>query len=693
VALDGRMDEPFWKGVLAQDTFYQTSPGVNVPPSRRTELKVFHTGTSLVVGIRCFEPNTASIQKNRYRRDEVPDDAEGVHLYLDPAGTAQRAVWIYVTPKGDMSDGITDYTQGTADSSEDFEFRCATAILPGEYDIELEIPFASLPMPHQTSMQTWGIALYREVPRTNLETLSLVPRDTASSDPRVLFARMTLAGIRPGAKKPWNLLPTWVGSYTTEDDQVGDQRIRTITRKGSPELTGWWSPDPATRATFTINPDFSQVEADAIYQRVNNRYPVYIAEKRPFFLDAYNPFGTPFSLVNTRNIVNPFAGLRFSSVGKSGGLFLMSALERNTPPDRFGLPSDQAPRDTTWFAGRGRWDPAWGETGLMVTSMDHGPDGNQVAAWDAAPRFGNLGLNFQAVQSWSRLGDPVTTRGSGLDGSADYKATSWLSFGGSYQTLSPTFTSVLGYIPETDFRKSTLYVALRDIPKDTTGFLKEADFTFSGEHKTDTSGRPLKSLVEVDQTYTFAHRILFMFTLGSYTEHYMDQAYPLHVAGFFLAWSEHPPFQCSLTFNRGTTLIYNPANPRAGDMTQWAIQMSHTLSDLTLGYQVMNYRVDDPTAPNVVGELSWQATATYVFGHDMSLRVQRTWDRARWKDDDLENPHTQAQILFTYQPSAFRRFYLGYNDVRNEDRTLLERIFLDSTDNRQFFMKAALYFQ
>lgn len=80
---------------------------------------------------------------------------------------------------------------------------------------------------------------------------------------------------------------------------------------------------PSTNLNVTVNPDFSQVEADTDQLEYNLRFPVFLKEKRPFFLEGVNIFETPASLLYTRSIVDPIAGLKLS--GRRGpssfGLF------------------------------------------------------------------------------------------------------------------------------------------------------------------------------------------------------------------------------------------------------------------------------------------------------------------------------------------------------------------------------------
>ena len=68
----------------------------------------------------------------------------------------------------------------------------------------------------------------------------------------------------------------------------------------------------------TINPDFSQVESDVGQVTVNERFALFFPEKRPFFLEGIELFGSPQTLVYTRRIVDPKAGAKLT--GKFGQL-------------------------------------------------------------------------------------------------------------------------------------------------------------------------------------------------------------------------------------------------------------------------------------------------------------------------------------------------------------------------------------
>ena len=77
-----------------------------------------------------------------------------------------------------------------------------------------------------------------------------------------------------------------------------------------------WAITPGTSLQATVNPDFSQVEADAAQLDVNTRFALFFPERRPFFVEGSDFFETRLPLVFTRNIADPAAGLKLT--GKSG---------------------------------------------------------------------------------------------------------------------------------------------------------------------------------------------------------------------------------------------------------------------------------------------------------------------------------------------------------------------------------------
>ena len=92
---------------------------------------------------------------------------------------------------------------------------------------------------------------------------------------------------------------------------------------------------------------------------MNERFALFFPEKRPFFLEGIELFGTPQTLVYTRRIVDPKAGAKFTGkfgqlgvahltavdeTGADDALFNITRLRRDFGPqlDRRASPSPTA---------------------------------------------------------------------------------------------------------------------------------------------------------------------------------------------------------------------------------------------------------------------------------------------------------------------------------------------------------------
>ena len=75
-------------------------------------------------------------------------------------------------------------------------------------------------------------------------------------------------------------------------------------------ISASWAMTPSLVLNGTINPDFSQVEADADQIEVNRRFAVFYPEKRPFFLEGGDYFQSVMPVVYTRTIADPSWGIK-----------------------------------------------------------------------------------------------------------------------------------------------------------------------------------------------------------------------------------------------------------------------------------------------------------------------------------------------------------------------------------------------
>ncbi|MGE5272708.1 MAG: hypothetical protein ACM3QU_02915, partial [Verrucomicrobiota bacterium] len=203
-----------------------------------------------------------------------------------------------------------------------------------------------------------------------------------------------------------------------------------------------------------VNPDFSQVESDAFQIEVNQRYPVFYSEKRPFFMEGMGTFqlaGTGGdsnmrTAVHTRRIIDPAWGAKAS--GSQGRLTFAALVASDTAP---GSAPDADPllqgKDEAFLIGRATYSLGAGNyVGAILTDTQLASGHNRVGGADLSFTRGSHSgsATFLATET---LGFDGTTRRSGLAGQASY----------AYQTKRWTFATQ-GEHYDRDFQMDTAFV-------------------------------------------------------------------------------------------------------------------------------------------------------------------------------------------------------------------------------------------
>ena len=145
----------------------------------------------------------------------------------------------------------------------------------------------------------------------------------------------------------------------------------------------------------TINPDFSQVESDAFQVQVNQRFPLFFSEKRPFFMEGMGLFniagtggdGNMRTAVHTRRIVDPIYGSKLTgTIGRTAFGLLNAVDDSPTPPfTSDGQPIDVSNKVTT--VGRATYALRRSDyVGGIFTYTQHDGRHNVVAGGDLSVR-------------------------------------------------------------------------------------------------------------------------------------------------------------------------------------------------------------------------------------------------------------------------------------------------------------------
>ena len=318
--IDGRLDDAVWQQAAVLDSFVQSSPVEGVRDTLGTRCLVLYDQRAIYVAFHCND-RARDLRAPLVGRDHA-DEGDFVGINLDTYLDRRRSVVLCVSPRGVQFDGVEQDETGF-DPAPDFHYRGEGRVLGDGYEVEIAVPFRSLRFPHRDTL-AFGFEAGRYIQRNNALTY-WAPR--TADIPSVNSQHGTLAGftgITPG--RNLEVIPT----FTSLTAATGS----------TPPLTFG---DPAARAgadvkyglttnvlaSATVNPDFSQVEADAGVVDINQRFAIFFPEKRPFFLEGTDLFQTPLQLMYTRRIVDPRYGVKLT--GKAGGtaIGVMNAADRS----------------------------------------------------------------------------------------------------------------------------------------------------------------------------------------------------------------------------------------------------------------------------------------------------------------------------------------------------------------------------
>lgn len=372
ITVDGTLDEPVWAQATLLDGFRQYMPSDSRPAQEKTEVLVWYAPDALMVGIRAYTADVASLRATRADRDKIDND-DRVILYLDTFNDQRRAFMFGVNALGVQLDGVrtegassaTRMFGGNIDYNPDFYYESRGRLTPQGYEVELRIPFKSLRLPG-TGAQAWGFNAHRFSPATGYE-------DTWTDVRRAGASFIAQGGILTGLHDLERGVVTEVQPFVTATqagsrDAAGDfTRGSTITTAGANLRLGFTQ----LSLDATFNPDFSQVESDAGLVTLNERFALFIPEKRPFFLEGIELFATPNQLVYTRQLVDPSVGGKVTGKLGAYSVALLSAQDH------------QAAGNAQFQIGRLRRDLGAGSNlGLTFTDKERADEYNRVVAAD-----------------------------------------------------------------------------------------------------------------------------------------------------------------------------------------------------------------------------------------------------------------------------------------------------------------------
>ncbi len=690
IKVDGKIEEGVYKKAFFWDKFVQTMPGNNIKPSQKTEMYIFHNGEALIIGIKCYDTHPEKIKRIRRRRDNVWSDVDSVCLAINPFGDGKQYYVFAVSNMNDVSDSLLDFVNGGRQDI-DIEFEHASYFFDKGWSVEIVIPFSSITLKtDKNGNSKWYFNVQRYIPRDFQEVINCVPHDRDSNDITNGDMIATLDHIKKLKKKKLKLIPEVVASYSKTKENWGKKEGHSY-EKMSIGLTGEYDISSNTVAKFTIHPDFSQVEADDVYQEINNRYPVYFKEKRPFFMDGMESFSSPspIQLVYTRNIVKPEYGLKFTTKHKHIGFSVISAMEKDVPAERFNLTGGS--RDVYWNVLRGTYTFSPGNyIGGFYILRNFGSYFNQVVSIDGANEIGRWNFSYQAVAT-SLKGENSTKHGKAGDLSVSYKWNRYFSTGVEYNFLSPEYFNDMGFVWRNDEKSYRILQNFFYQPESDKSFVKS--FGIGAFYKTEDyyNSNFLANVFSTWFSTNLTHRLQLYMSFNSVNENYKDTTFPKHSRFFYISWAQFNKFKPAFGIGKGSAILYGD-NPKLVDNTHYDLSITSEFTNFrfSVDFFVYNYS-DRQTGEFIRKQKALQFNGTYFFTDRLSLKTMYQSSLPKYRDYGFKMPHHYFYLLITWQKDAFRKIYAG---ITNSTSTMngLDNNFIGSDNDKVAFVKLSWLF-
>ncbi len=485
VTLDGRLDEATWEVAPVARGFIQNDPREGQPATYDTDVRMVYDHDALYIGVFARDDEPGGIIVSELRKDFNTGTGDSFQVVIDTFKDERNGYQFAINPAGAKWDAQMANEGRENNSNWDGVWDVGTRIGDDGWYAEIRIPFRTLKFSPETE-QTWGVNFQRRLRRLN-ENSYWSPVQRIHNLSRVSMAGTIegLQGIAPGNNlrvKPYALASA---SRLGGQPNSGDFDAGFDVKYGITSGLTW---------DFTVNTDFSQVEADE--QQINlTRFSLFFPEKRDFFLEnsgifqfgvggggggggggRQNPsqdmilfFSRQIGLSPNGTAIPILGGTRLT--GRAGG-FSLGAL--NIQQRREG----ESP-SANFTALRLRRDVlSQSDVGVILLNKDtSGPRFNRVVGADANFRFfQNLDVNFAGARTFSPEAASLPPGDDWYSKSSFNYNSNRLALRGGYQTIGERFNNEMGFVPRRGVNNGELHVGARFRPnwRWTRGWLRES---------------------------------------------------------------------------------------------------------------------------------------------------------------------------------------------------------------------------
>ncbi|MCX6582231.1 MAG: DUF5916 domain-containing protein [Candidatus Aminicenantes bacterium] len=458
IKIDGDLNENIWTNPPLAEDFHTYLPVYGEKLNQATLVWMAYDHRNLYFAFKCWDNEPDKIKTSIAQRDKMFRD-DWVAVLLDAMGNNQTSYEFYVNPNGIQGDNLNSAVTGT-DNAPDFVWESAGKVTKEGYQVEIRIPLESIRFKSGREVKM-GLLLLRNISRLGVG--ATWPQTQPGQTDFNFMATLVYKDLAYRLKL--ELLPNFTYSRDVERESKDTWGDPVVSKNFGASLK--YGITSSITAEATVNPDFSQVESDAFQVEVNQRYPIFYSEKRPFFMEGMDVFdfgiinqGMMIDSVDTRQIGEPGWAAKLSgSLGKMN-FALLTTNDKTPGQDWDGGVNPNPGKKATWAIFRGKYNLGSDNAlGVLYSGRYFAGTRNNAFGVDFQFRFlENARINAAYLYTGTQesAGAPVKN-GSGFNTVLQYlvpKLTVWAT----YERYDKNFNMASAFMNRIDISRGQVYI-------------------------------------------------------------------------------------------------------------------------------------------------------------------------------------------------------------------------------------------
>ncbi|MEJ2143823.1 MAG: DUF5916 domain-containing protein [Acidobacteriota bacterium] len=456
--IDGRLNDAAWEEArIPAGTWLTYNPVRGEQPIQETKVWMTYDDQNLYLAFRCLDPEPAKIKTSIARRDNIFND-DWVGLSLDSMFSGQSSYEMFVNPSGIQADILNSSASGE-DVSPDWVWESEALRTEDGYTVEIRLPLQSIRFKSGSTVKM-GVLFWRRVSR--LGSSASWPVFPAGKSLFECHATAVFEDLNH--PRTFELIPSVTYSWNQERSSPASWSSANSAADAGVSMK--YGVTSSVTAEATVNPDFSQIESDSFQVEVNQRYPIFYSEKRPFFMEGMGVFSLAGafgdsnmrSAVHTRQIIDPIWGMKLTGTLGQMSFGTLSAVDEapRYAGEETNLPDGS---HTVFNIGRALYSLGKGSyVGGIVTNTTTGDDFNRSLGSDISLRLGeHQEVTGTFLQTISRSG-PGRDRTSGMAAQASFShSTDRVNFITQLEHFDEDFNLDTAFYNRTGFSSEWMY--------------------------------------------------------------------------------------------------------------------------------------------------------------------------------------------------------------------------------------------